>query len=65
MPSNTTGPVKLPETTISNATDAPLLYPTTTWALTRCASSVVTRAALVSGPDADEFVVEARLPWPA
>jgi hypothetical protein len=25
MPSNTTGPVKLPDTAISNATDAPLL----------------------------------------
>src|SRR6516225_4072140 len=44
MPSNTTGPVKVPETTISYATDAPLLYPTTTSALTRFASSDVTRA---------------------
>ena len=44
MPSRTAGPVKRPETTISSATDAPMLNPTTTSAPTFVASSAASRA---------------------
>ena len=44
IPSRTIGPVKWPDTTISNATDAPMLKPTTTSAPTRLANSAASRA---------------------
>ena len=44
MPGRTAGPVKVPEATISRATDAPMLNPTTTSAPTFVASSLVSRA---------------------